>query len=198
MADLPATLGGADQWLRRQAPRALAGINLSSGDAILRSIKAVTEILFWHRYVSPAFATEDTCAVDAALLNSLDWPLCLSIFRHNPELSALFLALASVSRDGQDDAVLRDIIHLGRLFARIPRERTIFRALDHEHGLKTLFSGGWPTATALNLCRSGCLPARESHLVLDENSFYAITHTVFYMTDFGRAAWPETAGKEAI
>src|SRR4029079_11236908 len=99
-----------------------------TSDAILRSLKARTEILFWWRYVSPKFHSAATIKLENSIA-TLDIPLLLSIFRHNPQLSSLFFPLFFSIRHDLDGVQQRDAWRIANFLKEFPRERTIFRTL---------------------------------------------------------------------
>lgn len=152
---------------------------------MLRSIKARTEILFWWRYVSPDLNSKET----ANLLSEFernDLGLLLSIFRHNPELSSLFFALFFSLKEVLTDPERDDVQVLAEYLYSYPRERTLFRTLDHCHSTSLFFQKLWPSDVARSLLKESCLPFDGNVLIHNEEILYAITHTVFYATDFGK------------
>jgi hypothetical protein len=183
--DARAALARADRWLYEQGRIALHRVHEINPDAALRSIKARTEILFWWRYVSAKLNSKDN---ENLLLEfeRNDLGLLLSIFRHNPELSSLFFALFFSLKGKLTEFEKNDVDILANYLFSYPRERTLFRTLDHCHSTSLFFEKSWPNETARNLLRESCLPFDGNILVHNEEILYAITHTLFYASDFGK------------
>ena len=180
-----AALARADRWLYEQGRIALRRICDTSADAVLRSVKARTEIVFWWRYVSPDLNSR----YNVALLTQMernDLGFLLSIFRHNPELSSLFFALFFPLKGRLTELEQHDVNLLADYLLSYPRERTLFRTLDHCHSTSLFFGEKWPGDTARSLLRESCLPLSGNILIQDEDLSYAVTHTFFYATDFGK------------
>lgn len=180
-----AALARADNWLYEQGRIALYRVHDTNSDTVLRSIKARTEILFWWRYVSPELNSQET----ENLLSEFerrDLGLLLSVFRHNPELSSLFFALFFSLKETLIGPERDDVEVLADYLLSYPRERTLFRTLDHCHSTSRFFDKAWPNEAARSLLKESCLPFDGNILVHNEEMLYAITHTVFYATDFGK------------
>ena len=126
-----------------------------------------------------------TLAVDRSIAHR-QIPLLLSIFRSNPELSSLFFALFVSIRPELDAAQRHDVLRLADYFRAFPRERTVFRFLDHAHGVSKFYGLPWAKEASRRMARYGCLPTDGTVFNLDCDIFYAVTHTIFYVTDFGQ------------
>jgi hypothetical protein len=115
----------------------------------------------------------------------------LSFFRHNIEARSLFFSLYGILKPILPDGALkRDWDRLASFLATIPRETTIFRRLDFLHGRFVAGQIPWPTAAFRTLFSHSCLATSDRFDFILVQDLYAVTHTAFYLSDFGRRRPP--------
>lgn len=189
-SDVDARLAAADAWLAAGLSSALQPA-LRDGTS-LRGLKAICEIAF---FVATRLRRYDPIlvqAVDDCLAQVLDGGRLLGMARHNIQHANLFLPLlyACFRRGLLDRRSVADVRLLADLALAQTMERIPFRSVDLLHvcwkltGRRTLF------AAMNDAARRGCLRAGANVTSLSTADDYAVTHTVFYCTDFGARAWP--------
>ncbi len=194
--EVDARLAAADAWLA-------AGLSSALQPALrhatsLRGLKAICEIAFFvatglRRY-DPALVR----AVDDCLAQVLDGGRLLGMARHNIQHANLLLPLlyACVRRRLLDRRSVADVRLLADLALAQTMERIPFRCVDLLHVCWKLTGRPALFAAMQDAARRGCLRAGANVTSLSTADDYAVTHTVFYCTDFGTRAWP--AGLAAV
>ncbi|SAI31633.1 Uncharacterised protein [Bordetella ansorpii] len=158
----------------------------------LRKVKAIVELLFWESYVISKPSSEMLQALREKLAAEVG-PL-LQFFWHHLETdtlarvcSGMMLDLGLIERDHSLlQAILFELSHTYH-------EQLPFRALDAAHATWKF----WETESSrpnfpLNPSFKGHLLPRT---LADE---YALTHTIFYLTDFGKNPEALGAGARAV
>lgn len=93
----------------------------------------------------------------------------------------------------------RDLERLARFLVSTPSERLPFRELDLLHGTYLFFKQPFPRQDMIEVAKRGCLKPPLETTRFTSSDEYAFTHTLYYMTDFGRQPWPSTLiGKDDL
>src|SRR4029077_2866615 len=159
-----------------------------------RRLKAFCEISFLEFCVTSRPSPVIREALAEIVSGSLSVSDLLSLTRHNIVHANLFLPILSacLCMGMVTEEQESDIGHLLHLVKRNSKERLPFRQIDLLHGLFCLTGDESLYAELVTIAKSGCLgPIFHCY---DANSCddYAVTHTIFYLTDFGRRRWPDS------
>ncbi|MFF0920486.1 DUF6895 family protein [Rhizobium leguminosarum] len=174
-----------DEWLANESAAVLLQENLGP-QGQLRVFKAQVEVLFWLSQVSPrAENILDRRIIDLTL-GSLDWAVTIAHVRYNPSLVTLLLLLASCFRAETIPQDVKSAIDgLEAFHRRVPEERLHFRQMDLLHARTKWHKRDWPTQIMGSLRKKGILNSNLLPFIGSEQ-LYALTHSIFYLTDFGR------------
>lgn len=146
----------------------------------LRKIKALVELLYWETYVLAKPSPAILRALRAKLVGNTEQ--LLLFFWHHLETDTLARVCLGMMVDlgliGRDHSVLKAVLYE---LSQTYHEQLPFRALDAAHANWKFWerSPSRPTFRASSDFK-GNLPPRT---LADE---YALTHTIFYLTDFGQ------------
>lgn len=199
----------ADHRLERCDAWLAAGVEETLYDALLenpsslRYLKAICEIAFFI-CVRPDTYSDRLVRASDKVLGSV-WAdgqlLCLT--RHNLQHANLFLPLlfACRLRLNLTTRQLVDIQHVTRLAMAFTKERIPFRDLDLRYVYWKITGDVKAKDSMYDFASRGCLRELASPSLVSYDDDYAITHTIFYLTDFGADPWPVRAGiaqREAV
>lgn len=183
----------AEQWLHDGLSRALEcgrgrrATELFVAPHGLRLLKAVTEICYFSAYGSYSTNAEFDAFISSLLRGLFSDERALNLMRFNQRCSTLFLLLANVAIElgALGKGQMEDILKLANIHADFGPERVPFRSLDLLYGLNNLGfqvdQAAWNSAIGC-----GCTGNARRLSFLSADDAYALTHTIFYRTDFGR------------
>lgn len=163
----------------------------------LRFLKAISEISFFGIYGT--FDKSDTFlpSLRKLLVPIFAWPDFFSAMRFNTDYATLFLSLCDVGLRLEllDPSSGPHILKLCGILRDMGPERVPFRQLDLLYGLTNLGFSIDPTLRESALA-SGCFGNAKRVRNLTSSDGYALTHNIFYLTDFGRN--PENINPELL
>jgi len=153
----------------------------------IRLLKAISEISYFGLYgsfnVSSAFL-QSLKELLAPILGSSSF---FSLMRFNTDYAPLFLSLCDVGFRFQilDHSSERRVQKLCKIIFETGPERVPFRYLDMLYGLNNL---GFEVSAELRekVLSWGCLSSLGRLRNVGPSDAYALTHNIFYLTDFGR------------
>lgn len=187
-------------WLAEGVSRSLTRpISAGLGDRP-RILKALCEISFLEYDVTAVPSPTLRETIGPILKQQILTPSFLSLFYHNIVHANLFLplALAAVRANEVPPHYLYDFSTLTGIALRHTKERLPFRMLDLLHGAYRLSGDKRYLNQMIDIGRFGCLGGLTDPLDSSASDNYAVTHTVFYLTDFGRLPWPEAVCDSGI
>jgi hypothetical protein len=194
-------LAASEKWLSSGATRWLQSLGDRSSKIYPRRLKALCEIGFLEYRASRHSSDRVRAALRPSLAALWRSGELLTLFRYNIVHANLFLPLcaATVAAIGVTADAWEDMLSVTRLAARHRKERLPFRTLDLLHGLYAVTGDEQYLRRAVDIAGYGCLgPVAYPHDV-DVHDEYAVTHTIFYVTDFGRRDWPPSlASKQQV
>jgi hypothetical protein len=183
-----------DAWLARGVRQVLE-TSLSGELDSLRYTKAICEIGFFAALQPHAYSSELLAAVQAALGAVWRGGRLLCVARHNLHHANLFVPLLwSCGRLLDLSSRERsDIKKIGRLALQYTKERVPFRAVDLRYVVLKIegVQDGYDELAIL--AGNGCLRRGATPDMISAEDDYAVTHTIFYITDFGRRSWPQSS-----
>jgi hypothetical protein len=182
----------AETWLLLNLQNA-ASLEGTPSDVLLRPhglrfLKALTEISYFGIYGSVCTSDHFILSIREMLTPFVQHPNFFSFMRFNTDCSSLFLSLCDVGfrLDLLDGAATSNIQKLCEILSETGPERVPFRQLDLLHGLDNL---GYPIDVSLRemALKTGCFANTKRLQNLTSADGYALTHNIFYLTDFGRS-----------
>jgi len=194
-------LAASEKWLSGGVERWLRSLGDRSSKLYPRRLKALCEIAFLEYRAAQESSEPIRAALRPCLAALWQSGELLTLFRYNIIHANLFLPLcaATVAAIDTSAGACEDLQSLARLAARYRKERLPFRALDLLHGLYAVSGDEHFLRRVVDVAQYGCLGNIEYPHDVDLHDEYAITHTVFYVTDFGRREWPDSlASKEQV
>lgn len=191
---LSEVLGTSERWLSSGAARWLADLDSDTSEIYPRKLKALCEIAFLEYLVTRRPSDTIRRALVPALRTLWTGGELLTLWRYNLVHANLFMPLsaAAVQAIGQTAEQAADLRTLAELTRRQRKERLPFRTLDLLHGLYAVTRNDAFLSQTARAAESGCLGHLAFVHDFDLADDYALTHTVFYVTDFGRRPWPPT------
>lgn len=194
----------AGEWLARHLPVHLGDPLHGSPALRFRRLKAVCEIGFLEEAAGadPAGAAGPGSALDPVLARLRSHGRLLRLTLGNPAHANLFLPLllAAWGRDRAEPgaATARVLGATVEWLSTRTRERLPFRRLDLLHAVHLATGHEAPLAELDRAAAHGCLGPRTDVSRVDPGDEYAVTHTVLYVTDFGRRSWPPGLADPAV
>jgi hypothetical protein len=171
------SLGGPDSGALLTAPHGL------------RTLKALSEISYFALYGSFEVSSELLTSLKTLLAPILTSSSFFSLMRFNTDYAPLFLSLCDVGLklNVLDGSSYDSVQKLCRILFEMGPERVPFRQLDLLYGLRNL---GFNVDQSLQrgVLSTGCLMSLHRVRNIQANDAYALTHNIFYLTDFGRQA----------
>jgi hypothetical protein len=153
----------------------------------VRLLKAISEISYFSLYGSFAVSSDFIRFVREFIEPIITHRSFFSIMRFNTDFSTLFLSLLEVgcAFDLIGNTNNAHVGKLCKLYGVMGPERLPFRQLDLQFGLANL---GYPTAPEIRMSsiKLSCLASSSRLLNIRPVDAYALTHNIFYATDFGR------------
>ncbi len=174
-------LRNTEEWLVRGISR-ISVIVDDDEKRTLRRIKAIVELLFWELYV---VRTPSTCLLKE-LIESLsqanrNGELAYFFWKHTETDTLARVCLGMMIELGiasRADPIIRSTLFL---LDHSYHEQLPFRSLDVEHARWKFFTKG-RKPSAFFIAAKRFSGDRIPRTISDE---YALTHTIFYLTDFG-------------
>ena len=184
--------GRADKWLARGCGEWLSGSTDVTKGGTVRILKALCEVLFWESYVS---LSPNKILLSKCITALSRWHRNRSLYAFAyrfPEyatlsLMAIYLVRRHISLES-DEA--RDLRTLAAMLFGAPSERLPFRQLECLHTRYLLLGKRFPSKMMVRAAQYGCLSSIVEKTRFTLSDEYALTHTIFYLTDFGRRPWP--------
>lgn len=185
----------ADEWLVSGLKSWFSGFSGVPGLMLIRKLKAICEIAFLEYVVSPVPSNPVRASLKPILRDLLQDPFFWSLARYEVEHANLFLPLIYAGFQANPDLLedpvrQRELDRLVDIMEQHAKERLPFRILDLYHGLYSLTGRKKYHKEILEIARFGCLGSIEQLHDIAPSDEYAITHTIFYVTDFGKYKWP--------
>lgn len=189
---LSEALAASEGWLASGVARHLSALAEDRTDLFPRKLKALCEIAFLEHCVTHRPGRALGRALERVLGPLWSGGELLALWRFNLAHANLFLPLgaAAVAAFGGSAAVSADLRTLVELSLRHRKERLPFRSLDLLHGTFRLTGDEEFFVRLKRTAAGGCLGELRFVHDFDPSDDYALTHTVFYLTDFGRRPWP--------
>lgn len=158
----------------------------------LRLLKSICEISYFVSIRPDVHSTDLIASVSDCLEALWQDGRLLSHIRHNLQHANLWLPILQACKTflpvANADA---DVRKISELSLRQTKERIPFRDLDLFHSISKLHPGLNADDGMKLAAQRGCLRAGASVMTISEADSYAVTHTIFYCTDFGENAWPD-------
>lgn len=157
----------------------------------IRLLKATGEIAYFLTYGALEVSEDFISSILAIVEPIITSPSFFSLMRFNPDYATLFLSLLDVGHHFQliDRRDVDDISKILRWFAACGPERVPYRQIDQLYGLKNLGHAA-EDRDLDRIAQFGCLRDEDRILNIQQHDAYALTHTIFYLTDFGRLPSP--------
>lgn len=187
----------SERWLSQGIAVSLSRLHGCNPEMFPRKLKALCETSFLEYCVSEHPSASIRAVLRPALAEIWESGELFRLCRYNLAHANLFLPLFSACLAALDasSAQRADIATLAGLAARYRKERLPFRTLDLLHGLYQLTGNEEYRRQLLVMAQYGCLGRLETPFDLDEHDDYALTHTIFYVTNFGKCRWPRSLAK---
>lgn len=189
---LSGALAASEGWLARGVANHLAALAADRTELFPRKLKALCEIAFLEHCVTRQPSEPIGRALRRALRPLWEGGHLLTLWRYNLVHANLFLPLcaAATAALGRSVEVAADVRTLVELSLRHRKERLPFRSLDLLHGAYRVTGDANLFVRLERTAAQGCLGDLRFVQDFDLSDDYALTHTVFYLTDFGRRSWP--------
>lgn len=185
----------AEEWLLDGIRARLSHTIKEPGAVYFRSLKALCEIAYLEYCVLCTPSSRIQAALSPLLWELMHNPEFLSLVRHNTEHANLFIPLltAALSTGMDYEKGLRhDLENLLYQSSRSTKEKLPFRHIDLLHGLYRLTGQTGYLKKIAHCAQFGCLGSEGQLSALSLSDEYAITHTIFYVCDFGRLEWQDS------
>jgi hypothetical protein len=160
----------------------------------LRFLKAVAEISYFSKYGAYKTSSDYMIFIDNLVHTVVGDRAFCQLMRFNHNYSTLFLSLCDAGLNvlAQSPRVASNIMKIAEFYLDSSPERPPFRTLDLIYGLNNIgYSSDllhWKYALS---CGSTSSIKRVQKI--DIHDAYALTHTIFYVTDFGRESYHENS-----
>lgn len=182
----------AEEWIANCIRSGYLELEGETSKRFFRKVKALCELSFLEYCVSNNPSKVLRAELSSHLVKMMESSKLLSLIRHNLEHSALFvpILIAYCEENSLSPEQAYDVETLVRLIYRHSKERLPFRQLDVLHGLYRLTGDHFFYEELLARAQFTSLGKPEYPFDISPQDDYAITHTIFYVTDFGRQPWP--------
>lgn len=192
--DLKNALQHSDNWLQSEIEAWLTPLMSEPSSIMFRKLKAICEIGYLEYFVNPSpnlKIENQICIIVRYLIKD---PTFKSMVRHNIEHANLFVPLLAIylSHPTNDENEAIDVINLIKYNLLSCKERLPFREIDLLHISYKITQDASFMKEASIIAKFGCVGRFKNTSSFSASDEYALTHTVFYMTDFGRMEWNET------
>jgi hypothetical protein len=179
-----------EQWLVEGIKSCILP-RLLADEFSMRTLKALCEISYFVAIRREYYSAELRNIVGECLQVLWDDGALLSHARHNLAHSNLWLPLLFACRNFLSiEYADADIAKIVSLSLSQTKERIPFRDADLFHAADMLDRTGSSGNEMARSLERGCLRKGSTLNTIADSDAYAITHTVFYATDFGRKSWP--------
>lgn len=186
----------SERWIAAQLSLAIPCGHIDASEFFeqpsgLRLLKAISEITYFSLYGAFYSAPEYLDCLTGIICNIFRDKQFFNLLRFNPKYSTLFLPLfdVAVQLNVLTPIQQADVVRLSEIYAPRGPERVPHRTMDLLYGLQNVGleipESQWQSAIS-----SGCSGSSDRLRWLGMEDAYALTHTIFYRTDFGRV--PET------
>lgn len=192
MSNFSSPLDRAEYWLSTLCQDTIACTFRYRGPQLKRRLKLISEISFLYLTIASK-PPEHLCKALLPIIFDASFQLSLlSLARYNLEKANLILPmLVAICQRETSSRFLRDVAELVNLMSSRGRELPVFRQIDYFYSLWCLTGNQDFYETCLQLGQFGCISSPSVWWNFPPKNAYALTHTVFYLTNFGQIGWPK-------
>lgn len=182
-----------DDWLQSQIPAWFTGITSEPSSVMFRKLKAICEIGYLEFFVNPSPNLRLKNQIYAIIKCLVKNNVFMSLVRHNTEHSNLFIPLLAIylSDEIKEDKERIDVVNLIKYNLLSGKERLPFREIDLMHMSYKISMEPSFLNDIYRIAKFGCAGKFKNIISFSTSDEYALTHTVFYITDFGRIMWSD-------
>jgi hypothetical protein len=192
-SDLINAIKRSENWLQSEMDTWLISVINEPSSIMFRKLKAIIEIGYLEFFTNPHPNEEIKNRVKTIVFELIKSNSFMSLARHNIEHSNLFIPLLAIylSTNSTDENKKRDVINLIKCNLFSSKEKTPFREIDLLHITYKITQETSFLKNAHKVAKFGSVGKFKNIHSFSNSDDYALTHTIFYLTDFGKIEWNE-------